>query len=196
MSAIATGKDLRRSSRITVSILVEILGRDSDGTEIRAAATTKYVNKHGALLLADRPFPLETEITLQMPHQDRAGQATVVWVSQESDTAGQYGIGVELAEAENFWGVQFPPDDWVPTEAVPLAGEEEVPASPEIPSVSEDRELHTIRTMLNALVSVLEEKGLLTRPELADMFQRQSRSDAATRSSQADARSKARGTSS
>ena len=62
--------------------------------------------------------------------------------------------------------------------------------------MSEDRELHTLRTMLNALVSVLEERGLLTRAELADMFQRQSRSDAASRSSQADARSKARGASS
>ena len=194
MAGIATGKDLRRSSRISVSIPLEILGRNSDGAEIRAAATTKYVNKHGALVLADRPFPLETEITLQIPHQDRARQATVVWVSQESDAAGLFGIGVELAEAENFWGVQFPPDDWVPTEAAPLAGE--VPASPEIPSVSEDRELHTLRTMLNALVSVLDEKGLLTRAELADMFQRQSRSDAASRSSQADARSKARGASS
>ena len=187
MPAIATGKDLRRSSRITVSIPLEILGQDSDGMEIRAAATTKYVNKHGALLLADRPFPLETEITLQIPHQDRARQATVVWVSQEKDENGRSGIGVELAEAENFWGVQFPPDDWVPTEAVPLAGE--VPASPVIPSVSEDSELHTLRTMLNALVSVLEERGLLTRAELAEMFQHVSRSEATPRS-------KTRGTSS
>jgi hypothetical protein len=193
MSAIPTGKDLRRSSRITVAIPLEILGRDSDGTENRVAAITKYVNKHGALLLADQAFPIETEITLQIPRQDRTAQATVVWVSQEKDASGRTGLGVELAEAENFWGVQFPPDDWVPTEAVPLAGE--VPASPATPAVSEDRELQTLRTMLNALVSVLDEKGYLTRAELADMFQRQSRDEAAARS-QADARSKARGASS
>jgi hypothetical protein len=42
---------------------------------------------------------------------------------------------------------------------------------------------------------VLDEKGYLTRAELADMFQRQSRDEAAARS-QADARSKARGASS
>jgi Tfp pilus assembly protein PilZ len=193
MPAIETGKELRRSSRITVSIPLEILGRDSDGTEIRAAATTKYVNKHGALLLADRPFPIETEITLQIPHQDRARQAMVVWVSQESDAAGQYGIGVELAEAENFWGVQFPPDDWVPTEAVPLAGEatSAVVATAE----SDEQERRKIRMMLNALVSVLEEKGVLTRAELADTFQQLSRSEAATRS-QAEARGKAHGASS
>lgn len=190
MPGIATGKELRRSSRITISIPLEILGRDSDGMEIRAAATTKYVNRHGAVLLADRTFPLETKITLQIPHQDRARQATVVWVSQEKDENGRSGIGVELAEAENFWGVQFPPDDWVPTEAVPLAGE--LPASAVIPSVSEDRELHTLRTMLNALVAVLEEKGVLTRAELADMFRHLSRSEAATRSQTAP-RGKARG---
>lgn len=192
MPAIATGKELRRSSRIIISIPLEMLGRDSGGMEIRAVAMTKYVNKHGALLLADRMFPLKTEITLQIPHQDRARQATVVWVSQEKDENGRSGIGVELAEAENFWGMQFPPDDWAPTEAVPLAGE--LPASPVIPSVGEDRELHTLRTMLNALVSVLEEKGLLTRAELADMFQRVSRSEAAVRS-EATPRGKARGTS-
>ena len=192
MPAIPVGKDLRRSSRITISIPLEILGRDSDGSEIRVAATTKYVNKHGALLLADQPFPIETEITLQIPHQDRTAQATVVWVSQEKDASERTGLGVELAEAENFWGVQFPPDDWVPAEAAPLAGE--VPASPATPAVSEDRELHTLRTMLNALVSVLDEKGYLTRAELADMFQRQSRDEAAARS-QTDDRSKARGAS-
>ena len=193
MPAIATGKDLRRSSRITISIPLELVGQDSDGMEIHTIATTKYVNKHGALLLADRPFPIETEVTLQMPHQERARQATVVWVSQEKDENGQTALGVELAEAENFWGVQFPPDDWVPAGAVPLAGE--VPASPAIPSESEDRELHILRTMLNALVSVLEERGLLTRAELAEMFQRVSRSEAAARS-EATPRGKARGTSS
>ncbi|MGH9786202.1 MAG: PilZ domain-containing protein [Terriglobia bacterium] len=193
MPAIATGKDLRRSSRITISIPVDVLGRDSDGMEVRAAATTKYVNKHGALLLADRSFPIETELMLQLPHQDRAQQATVVWVSQEVDENGRSGLGVELAEAENFWGVQFPPDDWVPTEAVPLAGE--APTSVVVPIESEDRERHTLRTMLNALVSVLEEKGVLTRAELSDMFQRLSRSEAATRND-ATARGKSRDTSS
>lgn len=193
MPGIAAGKELRRSSRISISIPLEIRGRNTQGSEFHAAATTKYVNKHGALLLADRSFPLHTELTLQLPHQDRAEQAKVVWVSQEKDEHGRSGIGVELAEAENFWGVQFPPDDWVPTESVPLAGERS--SSAVVPRESEDRERHTIRTMLNALVSVLEEKGVLTRAELADMFQRLNRSEAATRS-QAEPRGKSRGTSS
>ena len=193
MPGIATGPELRRSSRISISIPLEVLGQDAQGSEIHAAATTKYVNKHGALVLADRAFPLNTEVTLQIPHQDRAKRAKVVWVSKEKDENGHWELGVELEEAENFWGVQFPPDDWVPTEPVPLAGEQAsaaVAASP-----SDDQERHTIRTMVNALVSVLEEKGVLTRAELADMFQRLSRSDPAARS-QAELPGKARGTSS
>jgi hypothetical protein len=46
--------------------------------------------------------------------------------------------------------------------------------------------------MVNALVVVLEEKGLLTRGELAETFQRLSRADAAVRS-QAEERARARG---
>ena len=116
MPGIAAGQELRRSSRISISIPLEVLGQDAQGSEIHAAATTKYVNKHGALVLADRAFPLNTEVTLQIPHQERSERAKVVWVSKEKDANGRSELGVELEDAENFWGVQFPPDDWVPTE--------------------------------------------------------------------------------
>lgn len=180
MTGIQSPRDLRRSSRITISISLEVLGRDANGQEVRAAATTKYVNKHGALLLVERPFPVNTEVTLQLPHQERGQRCKVVWVSKERDENGRSGLGVQLEQAENFWGLQFPPDDWVAPPHAPLAGDRIGPVLP--PSEGEDNERRTMRTMMNALVSVLEEKGLLTRAELAEMFQRLSRAEAAMRS--------------
>ena len=190
MTGIQSPRDLRRSSRITISIPVEVLGQDTDGEKIRAAATTKYVNRHGALLLAERAFPLDTEVTVQIPHLEREQQCRVVWVSTERDENGRSGLGIQLEQAENFWGVQFPPDDWVAQPQAPLAGEFSGPTLSA--SESDENERRTIRTMLNALVSVLEEKGFLTRAELADMFQRQSRAEAAVRS-QSESRTITRG---
>lgn len=189
MTGIQSPRDLRRSSRITVSIPLEVLGQDADGREVRAAATTQYVNKYGALLLAERPFPVNAEVTLQLPHQEREQRCKVVWVSTERDENGRSGLGIQLEQAENFWGVQFPPDDWVAPQQAPLAGDLSGPNLPS--SESDDNERRTIRTMMNALVSVLEEKGFLTRAELAEMFQRLSRAEATARS-QTEPRSKSR----
>jgi len=189
MTGIQSPQDLRRSSRITISIPVEVLGQSSDGQEIRAAATTKYVNRHGALLLADRAFPLDAEVTVRLPHLEREQRCKVVWVSTERDANGRSGVGIQLERSENFWGVQFPPDDWVASPQAPLAGELSGPTLPA--NESDDNERRMLRTMVNAVVSVLEEKGFLTRAELAEMFQRLSRTDAASRS-QTESRPKTR----
>ena len=189
MTGLQSPQDLRRSSRITISIPVEVLGQDTDGQEIRAAATTKYVNRHGALLLADRAFPLDAEVTVRLPHLEREQQCKVVWVSTEKDKNGRSGLGIQLERSENFWGVQFPPEDWVASPQAPLAGEQAGAVLPS--SESDDSERRMIRTMLNALVSVLEEKGFLTRAELADMFQQLSRTEATARS-QTESRPKGR----
>ena len=173
-------RDLRRSSRIVISIPVEVMGRDADGNEIREVTTTKYVNKHGGLLFVEQPFPLGAEVFVGIPHVERKQKCKVVWVSKERDERGRYSIGVELERAENFWGVQFPPEDWVAPMQVPLAGAAAGPILP--PSASDDHEQRMIRAILNSLIAVLEEKGVVTRRELAEMFKRMSREDASARS--------------
>ena len=193
MTATESPQDMRRSSRIIVSIPLEVLSQNPDGKETRAAATTKYVNKHGALLLTEQLFPADSEVTLHIPHLEREQPCRVVWVSERKDKTGRYGLGIELPDAENFWGVQFPPDDWIPTTQTPLAGEQS--SSTVSPNEADDQERRTLRTMVNALVAVLEEKGLLTRGELAETFQRLSRSDAAARAESED-RARSRGASS
>ena len=186
-------QDLRRSSRITVTIPLEIRSQETDGTETRVQATTKYVNRHGALLLADQAFPLDTEVRLYIPHLERETQCTVVWVSTDRDKTGMYGLGVELKDAENFWGVQFPPEDWIPSPQAPLAGEHRSAVVTPV-NDNDEQERRTLRIMVNAMVAVLEEKGLLTRAELAESFQRLSRADATARGEAEERAKAARGT--
>ena len=189
MSGQGSPQDLRRSSRIVVTIPLEVRSHDSEEGGTRAQATTKYVNRHGALLLTEHPFPLDSEVTLFIPHLERETESRVVWLSTDKDQSGLYGLGVELKDAENFWGVQFPPDDWIPSPQAPLAGEQR--SSIVMPTNDTDeQERRTLRIMVNAMVAVLEEKGLLTRGELAETFQRLSRADATSRA-QAEDRAKA-----
>ena len=185
-------EDLRRSSRISVTIPLEVRSQNPDGSATRAAATTKYVNKHGALLLTEQMLPTDSEVTLYIPHLEREAQCRIVWISEQKDKSGFYGLGIELKDAENFWGVQFPPDDWVPSPQAPLAGEQQ--RSVVSPTDADEQERRTLRIMVNAMVAVLEEKGLLTRGELAETFQRLSRADASARSQTEDRAKAVRGT--
>lgn len=192
MTGPASPQDLRRSSRITVTIPLEVRHQDLDGNQTRAPATTKYVNKHGALLLAEQMIPTDSEVTLYIPHLGREALCRVVWVSEQRDKSGFYGLGIELKDAENFWGVQFPPDDWIPSPQAPLAAQQPTPPVVK-PSDADEQERRTLRIMVNAMVAVLEEKGLLTRGELAETFQRLSRDDAAARSESEERARAARG---
>jgi hypothetical protein len=186
-------QDLRRSSRISVTIPLELRCQNPDGTVTRAAGVTKYVNKHGALLLTEQFFPADSDVTIYIPHFEREQLCRVVWVSERKDKSDRYSLGIELQDAENFWGVQFPPDDWIPAPQAPLAGEPNVAVVS--PNDADEQERRTLRSMVNALVAVLEEKGLLTRAELAETFQRLNRADAAVRA-QAEERVRSRGASS
>jgi hypothetical protein len=186
-------QDLRRSSRISVTIPFELRSQNPDGSETRAAGVTKYVNRHGALLLTEQFYPADSDVTIYIPHLEREQLCRVVWVSERADKAGRYSLGIALQDAENFWGVQFPPEDWIPAAQAPLAGELSV--SVVSPSEADEQERRTLRSMVNALVAVLEEKGVLTRAELAETFQRLNRADAVVRA-QAEDRVRSRGASS
>ncbi|MBI1955660.1 MAG: PilZ domain-containing protein [Acidobacteria bacterium] len=152
------GRESRRSSRVALSIPVEVTTVDSAGKPVRESATTQFVNEHGVCFCLGRCLPLGTEIVVSIPHLGREQRCKVVWVSKETNEQGQYEIGVELPQAGNFWGVGFPPSDWVAASQLPLAGDPHGPILS--PTPGDDEELYRIRAMLNALVAVLEQRAL------------------------------------
>ena len=147
---------------------------DASGAEILEKVSTKIVSKHGALLILDHRMLVGSEISLRVPQAKRQMQCKVAWVGAPFGENGPYETGIDLEAGDNFWGVQFPPDDW------------EAPAPPRVPMVGalsaqpmppeltgkDDQHVYTIGAVQRALIAVLEEKGVISRAELAEMLKR------------------------
>jgi hypothetical protein len=102
----ANGPMRRRSVRVLTTIPLLISGRKSDGTRFEGTAETVIVNKHGAKIRTQEKLSCGIQIRIAIVSPYRFQMARVV--SEES----QDEFGIELAEAQNFWGVYFPPEDW------------------------------------------------------------------------------------
>jgi PilZ domain-containing protein len=166
--------DQRRSSRLQISVPVEIHGMDATGADILEKVNTKIVSKHGAFLILDHRMLVGSEITLRVPQANRQKKCKVAWVGAPLGEHGPYETGIELEAADNFWGVQFPPDDWeAPApQRVPVAGALPARPTPQVLTGNNDQHVYTIGAMQRALIAVLEEKGLISPAELAEMLKR------------------------
>ena len=164
--------DQRRSSRLAISVPVEIHGMDATGADILEKVSTKIVSKHGAFLILDHRMLVGSEVSLRVPQANLEKNCKVAWVGAPLGKHGPYETGIELEATDNFWGVQFPPDDWEAPQRVPLAGD--LPARPVPPVLTgnNDQHVYTLGALQRALIAVLEEKGVVSPAELAVMLKR------------------------
>ena len=160
----------RRTSRLALAISVEITGKDGDGAEFSEKATTQLVSKHGALVLLKHRLAEDSPVELYVPNLQRQQGCRVAWVGGQAEESGKYETGLEFVGAENFWEIQFPSGDWVIPKQAPLAGSS--PGLFPLESYLGANDPEVLRDMLSALVSLLEEKGVLSRAELSDMLRR------------------------
>ena len=165
--------DMRRSTRLALAVPVEVLWQGAAGEQVSENATTKLVSKHGACVMLEHRLELGAEVLLQLPHMDREQKCIVVWVEEKAGGRKKYETGLELEHCENFWGIQFPPEDWTVPKGVPLAGEASETASPDHHQ-PRSPDPQWLGAMLNALVDVLEEKAILSRAELSEKLKRMS----------------------
>jgi len=102
---------LRRSDRVSLTLLLEATGRDVNGKEFKEAARTLLINRTGAVIVLNRELQPEQQI-----HLRRLAPAEV---HREADVrvVGQFGrqkdgflYGVEiLDDQKDLWGIEFPP---------------------------------------------------------------------------------------
>ncbi len=102
----------RRSLRLTFAIPVTLTGKDGSGQAFKENTRTTVINKHGAGLRTSHKLALGAEVLLENRALSRAAKASVVWLGKKIPGNEQIEIGVELANPENIWGIEFPPDDW------------------------------------------------------------------------------------
>jgi hypothetical protein len=124
-----TPADGRRSSRISLSLPIVIHGKDAQQKTFRESTHTLIVNKHGAKFLTAQRLAIGAEILIENPTLGSVAKANVVWVSAKRNQNGLHEAGVQLTEAQNIWGLEFPPDDWT-TNGIDLGA----PAAEEAPA--------------------------------------------------------------
>lgn len=124
----------RRSARLSVIVPLTIRGVSSNGKPFKENTWTISINKQGARLFAFHEPSVGEEITLENPVLGRTAKGRVVRVCEKRFPEDPYEIAVELTDAQNVWGVKFPPEDWQkerpPTSAPPSAAKAAPPSVP------------------------------------------------------------------
>jgi len=101
---------VRRSDRVSLTLLLEASGVDSQGQQFTSPARTLLINRHGAVIVLDRNLSAEQRIHLQRRAPSETHRETDVRI------VGQFGqqedgflYGIELTDSIDLWGVEFPP---------------------------------------------------------------------------------------
>lgn len=90
----------RRSSRIVLRIPLQ-LSAEADGSS--CSAETAVINRDGALVLAQKPFPEGTILQVQNLFRRTGARFKVVWFGGE-DLPRRYKLGLEIIDArQDFW---------------------------------------------------------------------------------------------
>jgi hypothetical protein len=101
----------RRSDRVSLTLLLEASGADSQGQEFKQPARTLLINRGGAVVILDRELAPEQQIHIrrQAPSESHR-QSPVRVVNQFGRQRDGYLYGVEILDSEmDLWGVEFPP---------------------------------------------------------------------------------------
>lgn len=107
----ASSPSLRRTDRVSLTLLLEASGSDAFGKEFKETARTMLINRSGAVIVLDRELKPDQQIHVRRqapPEAHRQGDVRIV---------GQFGrqkegflYGIEILDLENdLWGIEFPP---------------------------------------------------------------------------------------
>src|ERR1041385_6386638 len=105
MSDIRVGSEFRRSTRVSLKIMITVHGLNERFT---CDGETITVNYHGALISSSVPLRVEMEIEIQVVVNGKHAHAKVVYVDPERPRI----CGIALEKPENLWDLAVPPDDW------------------------------------------------------------------------------------
>ncbi len=105
-------KDNRRSTRLSISIPIIISGVDADGNPFSESVRTLIVNKHGGKIMTARHLARGTEVVIENRPLGVVAKASVAWLNEKHREGNLHLVGLQLLEAQDIWGIAFPPDDW------------------------------------------------------------------------------------
>jgi hypothetical protein len=102
---------MRRTDRVSLTVLLEASGTDSNGQEFKEPTRTLLINRGGAVIILERDLKPEQQIQIRR----QAGGDSQKTVSAR--IVGEFGrqkdghlYGIEILDNENdFWKIEFPP---------------------------------------------------------------------------------------
>src|ERR1700684_4377688 len=102
---------MRRTDRVSLTVLLEASGTDSNGQEFKEPTRTLLINRGGAVIILERDLKPEQQI--QIRRQTGADSQKTV----PARIVGEFGrqknghlYGIEILDNENdFWKIEFPP---------------------------------------------------------------------------------------
>ncbi len=123
MSQSSTASDLvrppRRSTRIDHAVPLTVTGVDSSRGPYREQVSTVSISAHGCKYESRNQVLKNSLVILELNgHKPNSSPVSahghVKWVKLLPDTSGLAQIGIELDDPGNIWGVDAPPQDWLP----------------------------------------------------------------------------------
>jgi len=101
----------RRSDRVSLTLLLEVSGKDSQGQEFKEPARTLLINRTGAVIVFRRELVPEQTIHLRRQAPTESHRETDVRVvNQFGHQRDGYLYGIEISDSStDLWGVEFPP---------------------------------------------------------------------------------------
>ncbi len=102
----------RRSTRLAISIPIVITGADIEGKDFIEGVRTQVVNKHGAKIATMHRLVMGAEVLIENPANGRSVNSIVVWLDGNPSPDDKRSVALQLMEAQNIWGISFPPEDW------------------------------------------------------------------------------------
>jgi hypothetical protein len=102
---------IRRTDRVSLTVLLEASGTDSNGQEFKEPTRTLLINRGGAVIILERDLKPEQQIQIRR----QAGADSQKTVAAR--IVGEFGrqkdghlYGIEILDNENdFWKIEFPP---------------------------------------------------------------------------------------
>lgn len=101
---------MRRSDRVSLTLLLEASGKDIHGKDFKEPARTMLLNRSGAVILLDRDLNAEQQIHIRrLAPSESQRQGNVRVVGQFGREKEGYLYGIEILDSANdLWGVEFP----------------------------------------------------------------------------------------
>ncbi|HUJ32832.1 MAG TPA: PilZ domain-containing protein [Candidatus Acidoferrum sp.] len=101
---------LRRTDRVSLTLLLEASGRDANGQEFKDSARTLLINRTGAVVVLDRELQAEQQVRLRRlapAEAHREGDVRIVGQFGRQKDGYLYGVEI-LDDQKDLWGIEFP----------------------------------------------------------------------------------------